>query len=719
MLIEAINHEFGRLLSKLGYLSDEERDQLREAYHHAAEMHQDQKRNSGEPYISHPVRVAVILAEYSPDYPTLAAALLHDVIEDSHTTHADLARLFGKDVANIVEGVSKLTFQKEHSYRAKQAENFQKMALAMAKDLRVIFIKLADRLHNMRTVHHMRPDKAKRIARETMHVYAPLAHRMGINAIYAELEDLAFKTIYPLRYNMIVKAVEKRRIKNKDYIQETITMLSDMLKKHGIEGRVEGRQKHYAGIYYKMASGLADGTDHYYQEQQERRRNSSFTDIMDVHGFRVIVRGTDACYRALGLAHQLFRPLPGRFKDYIAVPKSNGYQSLHTTVLGLKNYPIEVQIRTELMHEMSIKGLAAHWRYKKGKDTGATSQLDRWLNEIPAWTDASGSPEDFFRHMRVDLTPTEVYVFSRDGDIIALPRGATPVDFAYAIHTDVGNHCIGCLIDSREAPLSTRLKSGQQITILTNKHASPNMAWRSFVVTGRALSALGVYLRHQKRNDSVLLGRALLGDELKKHDTNLNAVSNTEISDYLNRHKQPHFDYVLERIGMGKILANNVADELLHTGPRSNTEHPEILINQENAGKLSFGKCCRPVYGDNVIALLRTDTGIVIHRRGCANVRKLLRDPNRCAFAYWDPHTDVPLPISIRLETANARPMVSAIASTINALEGGILTLDATEKDAKTQVLSFEVLVKNRQHLSRLLRKLRRLADIYHVSRGR
>ena len=718
MLIEAINNEFERLLDKVDYLAPEERDILHRAYEYAAEKHKEQKRQSGEPYISHPVRVASILAEYQPDFPTLAAALLHDVIEDSDAGHADLAKRFGKDIANIVEGVSKLVFQKEIGYQAKQAENFQKMALAMAMDLRVIFVKLADRLHNMRTINHMTPEKARRIAHETKHVYAPLAHRMGINSIYTELEDLAFKAIHPMRYSMIVKAVEKRHIKNKDYISETRTMLTEMLQKHSINGRVEGRQKHYAGIYYKMASGLSDVTDSYYQEQQERRR-SSFNDIMDVHGFRIIIEESQSCYQVLGYVHQLFRPLPGRFKDYIAVPKSNGYQSLHTTVLGINSYPIEVQIRTELMDEMAVKGMASHWRYKKSKDAATTRQLDRWLNEIPAWTDATGNPEDFFRHMRVDLTPTEVYVFSRDGDIYALPRGATPVDFAYAIHTDIGNHCVGCIVDGQEVPLSTRLKSGQNITILTDEKAKPNMAWRDFVVTGRALSALGVYMRHQKVNDSIDIGNSLLSEELRKRNSSLNTINNSKISGYLNRHQLPHFNYVLERIGMGKIVARNVADELLQSSAVPRQEWQEITINQNNADKLSFGKCCRPVYGDEVIALLRTDAGIVIHRRGCKNVRRQLRDPQRCAYAYWDRKSDVQLPVSIRLEAANERSLVSAIASTITALEGGILTLDATEKGAKTQVLTFEVLVKSRYHLSSLLRKLRRLADIHHVVRGR
>ena len=715
---EAIDNEFERVLELAGHLREREKKKLREVYQFATAMHQGQTRSSGEPYISHPVRVAAIIAGYLPSYTTIASALLHDVIEDSDTTRAEISQRFGKEVADIVDGVSKLTFTREQHYKVKQAENFQKMALAMAKDLRVIFIKLADRLHNMRTIQHMRPDKAKRIARETMLIYAPLAYRIGINDICIELENLAFKTIYPMRYSMLVKAVDKRRVKNKDVIVETSSMLTDMLKKNGIGGRVEGRQKHYAGIYYKMARGLKDETDSYYQEQSSRRR-SSFNDIMDVHGFRIIVKSADECYRVLGLVHMLFRPIPARFKDYIAVPKSNGYQSLHTTVFGLKNYPIEVQIRSEFMHEMATKGMAAHWRYKDSKDKGATKQLDRWLNDIPDLTTASGSPEDFYRNMRVDLNPTEIYVYSRDGDVIALPRGATPIDFAYAIHTDVGNRCIGCLIDGYEAPLSTKLTSGQHITILTDDAATPQLAWRSFVVTGRAMSALGVYVRHRRRNDSVLLGRSLLAEELKKHKKSLNAVNSNEIAHYLSRHQMPDFDYVLERIGLGKALAANVAAELLSAETDTNQGLSHILISKDNIGQLTFGKCCRPVYGDAVLALLRTDAGIVIHRRSCPNVRKLTRDPNRCAYATWEESNDVPLPISIRLEALNQRQLVPAIANTISALEGGILSLESSEKDARTQVLTFEVLVKNRHHLSRLLRKLRRLADVVHVSRGR
>src|SRR5277367_1892538 len=537
-----------QLLDKLeAYLPPEQVERVREAYDFGAEKHFGQRRVSGEPYITHPVAVADILADLRLDADTLVAAILHDVIEDTPTAKAEIASLFGQVVAELVDGVSKLDQIQFKNRQEAQAESFRKMLLAMVRDIRVIMVKLADRMHNMRTLGVMPPVKRRRSARETLEIYAPIAERLGLYAVKLELEDLGFRALYPYRYKVLERELKKARGNHKEFVAKIAETFKGALKKAGIDGAAEGREKHLYSIYKKM-----------------QNKKISLNEMVDVYGFRIIVDNADMCYRVLGLVHSVYKPMPGRFKDYIAIPRVNGYQSLHTTLFGPNGVPIEVQIRSEQMHRVAESGIAAHWKYKSGELEGSAQQerARKWLSNLMAMEEG-GNSEEFIESVKVDLFPDKVYVFTPRGEILRLPRGATVVDFAYAVHTAIGNRCVAAKIDRRLTPLRSVLRNGQTVQIITAKGASPNPSWVNFVVTAKARSAVRHYLKGLHHNEAVELGRRLLGQALAEFDIDLKKIPEETLQSALTEFGLENADQLYEKVGLGERLAPLVARRLL------------------------------------------------------------------------------------------------------------------------------------------------------------
>ncbi|MDN6549505.1 MAG: bifunctional GTP diphosphokinase/guanosine-3',5'-bis pyrophosphate 3'-pyrophosphohydrolase, partial [Enterobacterales bacterium] len=563
------------------YLPEEQIKRLKQAYLVARDAHEGQTRSSGEPYITHPVAVACILAEMRLDYETLMAALLHDVIEDTPATYQDMEQLFGKSVAELVEGVSKLDKLKFRDKKEAQAENFRKMIMAMVQDIRVILIKLADRTHNMRTLGSLRPDKRRRIARETLEIYSPLAHRLGIHHLKTELEELGFEALYPNRYRVIKEVVKAARGNRKEMIQKILSEIEGRLTEAGIECHVNGREKHLYSIYRKM----------HLKEQR-------FHSIMDIYAFRVIVKDVDTCYRVLGQAHSLYKPRPGRVKDYIAIPKANGYQSLHTSLIGPHGVPVEVQIRTEDMDQMAEMGVAAHWAYKEGESsTTAQIRAQRWMQSLLELQQSAGSSFEFIESVKSDLFPDEIYVFTPEGRIVELPAGATPVDFAYAVHTDIGHACVGARVDRQPYPLSQALHSGQNVEIITAPGARPNAAWLNFVVSSKARAKIRQMLKNLKRDDSVSLGRRLLNHALG-NGRKLSDLPPENIQRELDRMKLHSMDDLLAEVGLGNAMSVVVAKNLLGDPQQSSSSSGRKLpIKGADGVLLTFAKCCRPIPG--------------------------------------------------------------------------------------------------------------------------
>ena len=528
------------------YLEDDEIRQVRRAYLYSEQAHDGQKRRSGDPYIIHPLQVAEILSEMRMDHQSLMAAMLHDVIEDTGIAKDALQTQFGEAVAELVDGVSKLTHISFETHAEAQAENFQKMTLAMARDIRVIIVKLADRLHNMRTIGSLNPGKRRRIAKETLDIYSPIANRLGMYELRSELHELAYRAMYPMRIERIERAVQNVAGNRKKIVSEILESLEGALNKSGIKARVEGREKAANSIYRKM-----------------RDKRKSFSDIMDVYAFRIVTDSVDDCYRTLGVVHNLYKPRPGRFKDYIAIPKANGYQSLHTTLFGMHGVPIEIQIRTSEMDAMASGGIAAHWLYKAGSDdTVAVQRTNRWVKGLLEIQQRAGNSIEFIENVKIDLFPDDTYIFTPKGKIMELPTGATAVDFAYAVHTDVGNRCVACRIDKALAPLSTILQSGQTVEIVTAKHAKPNLAWLSFVATGKARSAIRHFLKNQHRSESVSLGQRLLSRALTNLGSSFAQVTDEQKLNLISEADFTEFDDILEDIGLGNRIAYSVARRL-------------------------------------------------------------------------------------------------------------------------------------------------------------
>lgn len=689
------------------YLDSDQVDCLREACYFAADAHSGIYRKSGEPYIFHPLAVARILANVRFDYITLQAALLHDVIEDTHYSKEQLSAHFGAEVADLVDGVSKLTQIHFNSKLEAQAENFRKMFLAMAKDLRVIMIKLADRLHNMRTLDSMRPESRRRIARETLEIYAPIAGRLGMNHLCQELEDLGFRHLYPLRYRILQDAVRKLSGNRREIVGQLETNIDTRLRDESIQARVMARGKHLWGIYQKM-----------------RAKHLPFKDVYDVYAVRIVVDTVDACYRVLGVMHNLYKPYMNRFKDYIAIPKANGYQSLHTVLFGPNSVPIEVQIRTEEMHVMAEVGVAAHWRYKSGDGQGHHTQqrAREWLQKLLDMQRRAGNPIEFLESVKVDLFPDEIYVFTPRGEITQLPRGATAVDFAYAIHSDVGNTCVGAKVDRRLVPLRTPLSTGQTVEVIITPTARPNPAWLNFVVTAKARASIRHYLKHLQREEAVLLGKRLLEKALTGRINGLGELPAERVRTLLREFNLNHFNDLLADIGLGNRFAALIAKRLLpEEGEDENnpadTHAQPLLIKGTEGTVVSFGKCCRPLPGDAIIGYLNTGRGIVIHRDNCKNVASYKKNPEKWIEVEWEQRLGTDFSAELRLDVTNKRGVLATIAAAISATDTNIETINTTERDGTTTTVYLLLNVRDRAHLARVMRQLRTLPETVRLAR--
>jgi RelA/SpoT family (p)ppGpp synthetase len=687
------------------YLGPEAVAEVERAFHYAKAAHDGQMRKTGHPYITHPTAVAHILAGMRMDPQTLMAALLHDVIEDTGVGKKTLAAEFGADVAELVDGVSKLTTIFKSRAEA-QAENFQKMARAMARDIRVILVKLADRLHNMRTLGALAWEKKQRIARETLDYYAPIASRLGMNELRMEFEDLAFQALYPMRAERIGRAVQAARGHRKALMEELATALEKCLASEGIEARVLGREKHLYSIYQKM-----------------RLKQKAFADIMDVFGFRIIVDRPDTCYRVLGAVHGLYKPLAGRFKDYIAIPKANGYQSLHTTLFGMHGVPIEIQIRTQQMEAVASNGIAGHWLYKSDENSPSQARAREWVKGLLELQQRAGNSLEFIENLKIDLFPDEVYVFTPKGRILELPQRASPVDFAYAVHTDIGNTCVACRVDRRLAPLSVQLQSGQTVEIITSEEARPNPDWLSFVVTGKARSSIRHALKHQKVAESRTLGRRLLNRSLANADTNLSALPSQRISDVLDELGFDTLDDLLEDIGLGNRMAYVVAQHLTQAG---NAEAP---LTVEHGGPLAirgteglvvaYGKCCYPLPGEPIVGHLSSGRGLVVHLEVCRNLAEL-RDRNEAIIPVrWAAEVDGEYSVELRVEVEARKGVIAELAAEITDADANIEKINIAERNAHLSTVMIALLVQDRVHLARIMRRLRRLTPVIGLARTR
>src|SRR5579863_4817678 len=692
------------LLATVGsYLAPEQVGRIREAAEFGASAHKGQKRLSGEPYIAHPVAAAAILADLHLDTDTIVAAILHDVIEDTPTPKDQLAARFGADVAELVDGVTKLDQIKFKSREEAQAESFRKMLLAMVRDLRVILVKLADRMHNMRTIEAMAPARRRAIARETLDIYAPIAERLGLYNMKLELEDLGFKALYPRRYQVLERAVKRARGNQKEFLAKIEQQLNAALTKARVEARVVTREKHLYSIYQKM-----------------RRKRAPLNEIVDVYGIRIVVDTPDTCYRALGAVHAVFKPMPGRFKDYIAIPRVNGYQSLHTTLFGPNGVPIEAQLRTADMHRVAEAGIAAHWKYKTGNDPGSMQQerTREWLSNLVSLQEA-GSSEEFLESVRVDLFPDKVYVFTPKGTILRLPASATVVDFAYAVHTDIGNRCVAAKVDRRLTPLRTVLRNGQTVEIITAKGAMPNPSWVNFVVTAKARNAIRHYLKSLRRTEAIALGQRLLNQALGEFRFALEDVSPEVQHAVLGEFGMKDLDDLYEKIGLGERLAPLVARRLLpapaeHGGPHA----PAPLAIAGTEGLLvSYARCCFPLPHDPVFAFLSAGRGVVIHRERCVNVEDYRKHPEKWLPVSWRPAPERLFNSEIRIYVVNRTGVLAAVAAAIASTDTNIHHVSIEEQEGDASILTFELKVRNRKHLARAMRVIRRMPDVTRVIR--
>jgi guanosine-3',5'-bis(diphosphate) 3'-pyrophosphohydrolase len=700
--IEALSH---RLSS---YLETPQINLVKRAYYYAEQAHDGQKRRSGEAYVTHPLAVADILATMHMDHQSLMAAMLHDVIEDTGISKKAIAKQFGDSVADLVDGVSKLTQIEFESHAEKQAENFQKMALAMANDLRVILVKLADRLHNMRTLGAMPPDKKRRIAKETLEIYAPIAHRLGMNDLRLELEDRGFYTMYPLRATRLQAALKSARGNRKELVEQIQTALEKRLSSENLTALVIGREKHLFSIYEKM-----------------RTKKKFFKEIMDVYAFRIIVDSVDTCYRALGVVHNLYKPVAGEFKDYIAIPKANGYQSLHTVLVGMHGVPIEVQIRTKEMDEMANSGIAAHFLYKSNSNDPVNISHNRarqWVQGLLEMQQRAGDSLEFIENVKIDLFPDEVYVFTPKGKIVELPTGATAVDFAYAVHTDVGNACVACRINGRLAPLSQPLLSGQKVTIMTAQGAQPNPNWLNFVVSGKARSAIRHYLKNQRHHQSIALGRRLLSKAFNDLQLNFEQLSEEQLQKLLADTKVESLDALLEDIGLGNRIAISVAKLLkpeTDIKVRSATNNAPITIDSAEGMMISFARCCRPIPGDPIIGHISSGKGLVIHQDTCRNIADLRNNPEKISQVNWAANVSGEFLVDVRVEVKSERGIIATIANRINEEAGSIEHINVQERDAHNSVINLSIGVQNRVHLANILRRIRLMSFVIRIHRSK
>ena len=693
------------LLASVGtYLPAEQVARIREAAEFGASAHKGQKRLSGEPYIAHPVAAAAILADLRLDGDTIVAAILHDVIEDTPTPKDQLAARFGAAVAELVDAVTKLDQIKFKSREEAQAESFRKMLLAMVRDLRVILVKLADRMHNMRTIEAMSTPRRRAIARETLEIYAPIAERLGLYNMKLELEDLGFKALYPRRYLVLERALKKARGNQKEFLKKIEQQLNAALVKNEIVAKVETREKHLYSIYKKM-----------------RRKRAILNEIVDVYGLRIVVDRTDTCYRALGVVHSVFKPMPGRFKDYIAIPRVNGYQSLHTTLFGPNGVPIEAQIRTEDMHRVAESGIAAHWKYKAGENSGSVQQerTREWISNLVELQE-DGTSEEFLESVKVDLFPDKVYVFTPKGEILRLPSGATVVDFAYSVHTDIGNRCVAAKVDRRLPPLRTVLRNGQTVEIITAKGAMPNPSWVNFVVTAKARSAIRHYLKSLRRTEAIALGQRLLNQALGEFRVSLDDVTPEAQAAVLGELGMKDLDELYENIGLGERLAPLVARRLLpatQAEDGSTTLAPLSIAGTEGL-LVTYARCCFPIPGDPIFAFLSAGRGVVIHRENCVNVEDYRKHPEKWLPVTWQAASDRVFSSEIRVYAVNRTGILAAVAAAIANLETNIDRVAIDEHGSDAVVLIFELRVHDREHLARIIRVIRRMPDVVRVARS-
>ena len=708
-IIIPADHPESKLSQAITYLKKSEIQDDYKAYHYAFDCHIDQKRRSGEPYITHPVSVACIAANLHLDGPSIIAALLHDVVEDTPATLKEVESKFGKQVAKLVDGLSKLDKLNFNDVVEAQAENFRKMLLAMSSDIRVMIIKLCDRTHNMQTLGHLNEQKRKRIAQETVDIYAPIANRLGLNRIYQELENLCFKHIHPLRHQTISKAIASARGNRKEVVEKILMEVEAKLKKEKIKAEILGREKQPASIHKKMAE-----------------KNLGFSEISDIYAFRIIVEDIKDCYHALGVLHSLYKPIPGRFKDYIAMPKANGYQSLHTTLFGPFGMPLEIQIRTLLMNNLAEAGVAAHWMYKTKENQVTRLQQDtnQWLKRLLEIQSDSADSLEFLEHLKVDLFPDEVYVFSPKGKIFVLPKGSTAVDYAYAVHTDVGNSCFVCKINNELVPLRTEVKTGDHIEIITGPMAKPNPSWLNFVITGKARSQIRAFMKKAESSDLVILGYSILNKALKAFHIEPDSIKKKHWDKLLHDYHLKNKDEILIDIALGKRVNIMVAHQLssIVSGQSSVGRQEKFLdvisIKGSEGMAIDLADCCHPIPGDPILGYIDKDRGLIIHTHECNEIKKIKVDPEKWVDVEWEPNPDRLFKVKLDILVSNERGVLAKIASVIAEMESNIDKLTTEESDGGGFTsINFLIEVKNRIHLADIIRNLRKIEQVSRITR--
>ena len=688
------------------YLDPKKVKQVNKAYDFACEAHSGQYRSSGDPYVTHPIAVASILGNFRMDEDSLAAAMLHDVMEDSGIPKSVIEKKFNKEVADLVDGVSKLNTLTISSKTESQAENLQKMVLAMSKDIRVIVVKLADRLHNMRTLLYLDREKQLRIAKETLEIYAPIAHRIGMNNLYRELEDLAFKTIYPTRYERLIAAVKKNRGGQKRLLNKIQKEMSDRLLKEGIASLVEGREKHIYSIYRKM---------------KERRR--SFEEIMDVYAIKIIVDTPENCYRTLGHIHNMYKPVRGRFKDYIAIPKSNGYQSIHTGVIALKGIPIEIQIKTQEMNDMAENGIASHWLYKSGNNSDSSPQIKarRWVAGLLEMRENYETTEEFINSVKTDIFPDEIYVFTPQGEVIEMPGGSTAIDFAYAVHTDIGHHCRACRINKKLAPLSVPLESGQTIEILRDTVPQTSPAWLNFATTTKARHSIRNYLGNLKSSEARKFGKKLLEQSLENLNIKLKNVDKDKLRGALDSIGGRSLNRILKEIGLGIRVANVVARQIAGFVNKDSEIESDSAIPLEITGSeglvVNYAPCCKPIPGDSVMGHFTADKGLVVHQERCKNILSFRKDPQQCFPVNWGESSGKVFTSQIKIMANDEPGLLANIASAITETGTNISSIQTTDLNSGIHDFVLDLEVSDRLHLSKIIKKIKTLKSIASVSR--
>ncbi|HYA47924.1 MAG TPA: bifunctional (p)ppGpp synthetase/guanosine-3',5'-bis(diphosphate) 3'-pyrophosphohydrolase [Burkholderiales bacterium] len=690
----------------LAYLTPRDIGRIEEAYQFSDTAHQGQFRKSGHPYISHPIAVAEIVADWQLDAQAVMAALLHDVMEDTAVSKDQISERFGKPVAELVDGLSKIDRIQFQSQVDAQAENFRKMLLAMARDVRVILIKLADRLHNMRTLAAVTPERRRVIARETLEIYAPIANRLGLDSLYREMQELAFSHLYPLRYKVLAKAVKAARGNRTQVVEKILAAIKERLGQAGIEAAVTGREKHIYSIYSKMME-----------------KHISFTQVLDIYGFRVVVNDVPACYLALGTLHGLYKPVPGKFKDYIAIPKVNGYQSLHTTLIGPYGMPVEIQIRTQAMTHIADSGVASHWLYKSSdaEVNEVQQRTHKWLQSLLDIQHASGDSTEFLEHIKVDLFPDEVYVFTPKGKIMSMPRGATTVDFAYAVHTDIGNRCVAAKINYELVPLRTEIKNGERVEIITAAHAHPNPAWLAYVKTAKARAQIRHFLKTVQYEESAALGERMLNQAIRALDAKP-AEATPERWERLARDSGAKSRReVLADIGLGKRLAAIVARKLLMLAESGQAEKKapagSIVIHGSEGMAVQFAKCCNPIPGDPITGFIKKGQGLVVHTHDCPTAAKARGDPEKWLDVQWAPQTNKMFDVGIRVTVANQRGVLAKVAAAIAEAGSNIDNISMDEDRSIYTTMHFTLQVANRAHLAKVLRELRHIQEVVRIAR--